>query len=62
MLAHHLAQARVTLTYTTVLIIAVVGAVVAGIDAPGRNRNCHRIVSHPMQDGNTTPLWGTIRP
>lgn len=62
MLVHHLAQARVTITYTAVLLIAVVEAVVVGRDALGRNRNCHRIVSLLKQNGNTTPLWGTIRP
>ena len=61
MLAHQLAQAQVTLMYITVLPIAVVEAVVAGKDAPGRNRNCRKIVSHLKQDGNSAPL-GTIRP
>ena len=62
MLAHQLAQAQVTLGTGTVLPTAVVGAVVAGRDAPGRNRNCRRIVSHRKQNGITTPLWDTIRP
>ena len=62
MLALHLAQARVTLMYMPVLLIAVVEPAVAGKDAPGRNRNCRRIVSQTKQNGNTTPLWGTIRP
>ena len=62
MLAHQLAQAQVTLGTGTVLPTAVVGAVVAGRDAPGRNRNCRRIVSHRKQNGITIPLWDTIRP